>query len=771
MLSDPLVSKAAGILRGSQNELPTKVSLLPFFAAAILLPFESRGAPHCSGLSPCVARLLYWLEVRAAADKSGAHQSSTPLQSAAKRQALVRLVAADAEGQQIAVTEAQVADRLQVRMGASEEHKSSTNLGMAIVPDDTVASVATIVERLQGVEWLPRPDTVIGLRRIMDAAAEGKAASARLHHGCVPSSSAVWYGQEMRENGVDMGALFMAAACIASLSAESLAPVSPAILDTPAAVFSEIRRLLQGTLREDHAQRLNKEVTDQLLRRRSAAMKQQAVAVFESSAPQLDLGLNDLLGKQRENSSSVDLSETTEHLSIVLCGPQGCGKSTLASRLLLELGRIEPHRMQNCKDEADRLGKASCALSFLMDTCRKERERGMSMLVKKECFRVEQRLCSLIDTPGHRDFLKHALNGTSQADVGVLFVPADGQFASSIAKGNHATGELEGQTRLFSRILSVVGVKQLIVLVNKMDSDAVRFDQRRFEEISSELRDCLSKTGWKKGYVILPTSGWHGDNLVHQSSAMPWWQGQTIQVDDTTYCVSTLLDALQIGTKTPRRDIESPLRLPVSGVFKIRGAGDVVTGRMEQGTLQVGDKVRLLAHGGVARVHSIETHHQRLAAGASAGAIVGVCLKGIGRERRIEVGDIMVAERDESLMPARTFTVQAQVLDHPGELKVGYAPLCLMRTSRVQVRLQRIVWKMGRETGGKKMEDPHALKANEMAEVVFQPQEPFCVDTFKNCDGFSRLLFFDAARGSGAACVMIGKVVSKVSQDTLRASV
>jgi len=458
------------------------------------------------------------------------------------------------------------------------------------------------------------------------------------------------------------------------------------------------------------------------------------------------------------------------HLSIVICGHVDSGKSTTTGRLLFELGGIPEREMEKLKAEAERLGKQSFAFAFYMDRQKEERERGVTIACTTKEFFTETWHYTVIDAPGHRDFIKNMITGASQADVALLMVPSDGNFVSAIARGNHKAGEVQGQTRQHARLINLLGVKQLIVGINKMDCDVAKYSEARFTEIKEEMKSMLVKTGWKKDFVeksvpVLPISGWMGDNLLKKSEKMAWWKGQDVLVeqDKTTLHVDTLVDALDKMVRLPERKNDQAMRMPVSGVYKIKGVGDVITGRVEQGVVKPGEEVLFLpthtaanACGG--KVFTCEMHHKRCD-DAKAGDNVGLNVKGLNKDNMPRTGDVMVYKKDGTLKEAGSFHAQVQILDHPGELKVGYTPVCFVRTGRSAVRITALVWKMGKETGGKKAEEPHALKANEMAEVVFAPVQPLVVDTFKNCEGLSRVAIME-----GNGVVMLGKVVKTVEK-------
>jgi len=405
-----------------------------------------------------------------------------------------------------------------------------------------------------------------------------------------------------------------------------------------------------------------------------------------------------------------------------------------------------------------------------MDRQKEERERGVTISCTTKEFFTEKWHYTIIDAPGHRDFIKNMISGAAQADVALLMVPADGNFIVAIQRGNHKAGEVQGQTRQHGRLINLLGVKQLIVGVNKMDCDLAGYKQSRYDEIGQEMTNMLVKIGWKKDFVqksvpVLPISGWCGDNLLKKSDNMNWWKGMDIECPlqkggVETLHIDCLLEALNDMARPPVRPADSAMRLPISGIYKIKGVGDVLAGRVEQGTVKPGEEVVFLpthtsSNACTGKVFTVEMHHKRCDA-ALPGDNVGMNIKGLEKQNMPRTGDVMVYKKDSSLGACANFNAQIQVLDIPGEIKVGYSPIGFVRCGRAACRISGIKWKIGKETGGKKMEEPHSLKSNEMAECTFVPQQPLVVDTFKNCEGLSRIAFLD-----GNGVVMLGKIVTK----------
>ena len=226
------------------------------------------------------------------------------------------------------------------------------------------------------------------------------------------------------------------------------------------------------------------------------------------------------------------------------------GKSTTTGRLLFELGGIPERELEKLKEEANRLGKSSFAFAFYMDTQKEERARGVTISCTTKEFFTEKWHYTIIDAPGHRDFIKNMISGAAQADVCLLMVPADGNFTTAIQKGDHKAGEIQGQTRQHARLINLLGVKQLIIGVNKMDTEtAGPYKQERYKEIADEMKHMLVRVGWKDTFIdasvpIVPISGWMGDNLIKKSENMTWWTGKEVTtLDNRKIMVSALAAA------------------------------------------------------------------------------------------------------------------------------------------------------------------------------------------------------------------------------------
>jgi len=461
-------------------------------------------------------------------------------------------------------------------------------------------------------------------------------------------------------------------------------------------------------------------------------------------------------------SEMTDATDGKPHLSLCTVGHVDSGKSSTVGRLVFELGGLSDRELTKLQEEADRLGKSSFAFAFFMDTSKEERARGVTIACTTKEFHTKNFHYTIVDCPGHKDFIKNMITGSSQADVGLLLVPADGNFTTALQKGNPKEGQHQGQSRAHARLLNLLGIKQLIVGINKMD--AAGYKQERFKEVSDEVQNVLIKVGWKKDFIqnclpIIPYSAMKNDNITDASANMKWWTGtKKKNLEGKEIEVKCIVDALNEFVIQPPRKVDAPLRVPISGIYNIKGVGSILTGLVEQGKFKPKDEVVFLPTHSTANpctgvIFSIEMHHKTLDE-AQAGNNVGISVKGLKKENMPHKGDVMILKSDTSLKLCKNFTAQVQTLDIPNEIKVGYSPVGFVRCGHSACKITKLNWKVGKETGGKKGEDPHSLKSNEMAEVVFEPTQPLIVDTNQSCDGLSRIAFMDG----NAACIL-GKVV------------
>jgi elongation factor 1-alpha len=448
------------------------------------------------------------------------------------------------------------------------------------------------------------------------------------------------------------------------------------------------------------------------------------------------------------------MSQEKEHISLVVCGHVDAGKSTSTGHLIFKLGGISQREMEKLQAEADAQGKSSFAFAYYMDKGKQERERGVTIECTTKEFFTDTYHYTIVDAPGHRDYVKNMITGAGTADVALLLVPAEG-FETAIAKGDRATGEIQGQTRQHARLLGLLGIEKLIVGVNKMD--AVNWNEDRFNEIKEEMTKMIQSAGFKPKQVpFIPYSGFQGENLIDPTDKMPWYKGWSANVTKTEVVNGmTIYDALEKLARPPKRNHEGALRIPINGIYKIKGVGDVITGRIEQGTLNAGETISICPRElNNLKVFSIEMHHKTWPS-AKPGDNVGMNIKGLDKAKMPKVGDVIYVPKQGELKAVKSFIAQVVVQEHPGQLKPGFSPCVYVRTAKSACKMNKINWKMGKKTGNQQLDNPPFLEMGESAEVEFIPQQPIYLESFDTCQGLGRIAIMDSNQ-----LVMLGKVMS-----------
>ncbi|KNC47717.1 elongation factor 1-alpha [Thecamonas trahens ATCC 50062] len=393
------------------------------------------------------------------------------------------------------------------------------------------------------------------------------------------------------------------------------------------------------------------------------------------------------------------------HINIVVIGHVDSGKSTTTGHLIYKCGGIDARQIAKFEQEAGEAGKGSFKYAWVLDKLKSERERGITIDISLWKFETNNYYVTVIDAPGHRDFIKNMITGTSQADCAVLVIDGTrGGFEAGISK--------DGQTREHALLAYTLGVKQLIVAVNKMDADSVQFSQQRFEEIVAEVKSAIKKVGYNpKKVTFVPISGWTGDNMLEPSSNMSWWTGPT------------LLEALD-SIKAPTRATERPLRIPVQDVYVIDGLGTVPVGRVEAGVIQPGMAIQFAPSGAVAECKSVEMHHEQLEAG-NAGDSIGFNVKSLGISD-IERGFVASNANDNPAQEVGSFVAQIIVLNHPLFISTGYMPMIDCHTAHIVCRFDELISKLDKRTGKVVEESPRSIAVGDAALVRLVPLMPMC---------------------------------------------
>jgi elongation factor 1-alpha len=410
------------------------------------------------------------------------------------------------------------------------------------------------------------------------------------------------------------------------------------------------------------------------------------------------------------------------HINLVVIGHVDAGKSTATGHLIYKCGGIDKRTIEKFEKEAAEMGKASFKYAWVLDKLKAERERGITIDIALWKFETAKSVFTIIDAPGHRDFIKNMITGTSQADAAILVIDCTtGGFEAGISK--------DGQTREHALLAYTLGVKQMVVACNKFDDKTVQYSQARYDEVKKEVSAYLKKVGYNPEKVnFVPISGWEGDNMLEKSDKMPWYKGP---------CLIEALD----GLEPPKRPMDKPLRLPLQDVYKIGGIGTVPVGRVETGILKPGDVVTFAPQALTTEVKSVEMHHEALAE-AIPGDNVGFNVKNVA-VKDLRRGNVCSNSKNDPAKEAEDFLAQVIVLNHPGQISNGYAPVVDCHTCHIACKFQNIQTKIDRRSGKELEAEPKAIKSGDAAIVLMKPQKPMCVESFTDYPPLGRFAVRD----------------------------
>ena len=381
-------------------------------------------------------------------------------------------------------------------------------------------------------------------------------------------------------------------------------------------------------------------------------------------------------------------------------------------------------------EESEKTGKGDTfKYAWVMDNIKDERERGITIDLAFQKFETPKYFFTLIDAPGHRDFIKNMITGASEADCAVLVLSAkEGETDTAIAPG--------GQAREHAFLLKTLGVNQLIVAINKMDDS--NFSEDAFKAAKEKGEKLVKSVGYKVDAVpFIPVSGWKGDNLVKKSENMSWYTGKT------------LLEAFDDFT-VAEKPIGKPLRVPIQDVYTITGVGTVPVGRVETGKMKAGDKIVIMPSGAPGEIKSIETHHQEMPT-AEAGDNIGFNLRGV-EKKDIKRGDVM-GTPDSPPNVAKEFRAQIIVIHHPTAIAPGYTPVMHAHTAQVAATITAFEAKINPATGAVEEENPKFLKVGDSAIVKITPVRPTPIESFSEFPEMGRFALRDMGATIAAGIV------------------
>jgi len=420
------------------------------------------------------------------------------------------------------------------------------------------------------------------------------------------------------------------------------------------------------------------------------------------------------------------------NMNVVFVGHVDAGKSTIVGQLLFQSGAVSDQEMKKLKDEAEKNGKAGFEFAYVMDKIKEERARGVTIDLAYKKIITNKWEITVIDAPGHRDFVKNMITGASQADSAFLVIAAP--------------AGVQPQTTEHLWLLRTMGVKNISVAINKMD--AINYDEKKFNEVKENVGKLLKGVGINPETTpFIACSGLKGDNIFKKSENMSWYKGPTIieQLD--------LFPAPESPTKLP-------MRMPVQDVYDITGIGTVPVGKIETGVMKSGMKVKVLpgrtGKGIEGEVKTIEMHHETLPE-ANAGDNVGINIRGVGK-KDIARGDV-ICESANPIPVVEEFLATITVINHPTVLAKGYTPVFHIHTAQVPCQFTELIEKIDPRTGEPTEKNPDFLKNGDTAKVKIKPQGNVCIETQKENPFMSRFAVRDA--GQTVAAGMCTEIVKE----------
>jgi len=425
------------------------------------------------------------------------------------------------------------------------------------------------------------------------------------------------------------------------------------------------------------------------------------------------------------------MAKEKPNMNVVFVGHVDAGKSTVVGRMMFDGGAISEQVMKKLKEEAEKNGKAGFEFAYVMDNIKEERERGVTIDLSYRKLDTEKFAVTIIDAPGHRDFVKNMITGASQADAAFLVISVP--------------GGVQPQTTEHLWLLRTMGVKNLAVIMNKMD--AVEYSEDKYNKVKEDVSKLLQQVGINPQTTpFIAASGLMGDNIVNKSDKMSWYKGPSVreQID--------LFPAPELPTKLP-------MRMPIQDVYEITGIGTVPVGKIETGIMKAGQKVIILpgrsGDGITGEVKTIEAHHENHPE-APAGMNIGVNIRGVGK-KDVARGDV-ICEASNPIPIVEEFVAQIAVINHPTVLAKGYTPVFHIHTAQVPCQFTELIAQIDPRTGEVLKENPDFLKNGDVAKVRIKPQGKLALETTKDNPYMARFAVRDAgATVAAGMCLEITK--------------
>lgn len=404
-------------------------------------------------------------------------------------------------------------------------------------------------------------------------------------------------------------------------------------------------------------------------------------------------------------------------LNVIFIGHIDHGKSTTVGRLMYDTKNLSEQDYRKLQAIAEEKGKSTFAFAYLMDITKEERDRGVTIDVNYKKLDTDKFSFTIIDAPGHQDYVKNMITGTAQSDAAVLVIAAkDGIMA---------------QTKEHAYLAQVMGIKQVVVAINKMDE--INYSEEGFKKLKADVATLFKGKFKDDQYVVIPISAWNGENIVKPSPKMPWYKGPC------------LIEAMN-NFKAAEVLTDKPLRLPIQDVYSIKGVGMVPVGRVETGILRPNDKIIIMPEEIVTQVKSIEEHHEPLPE-ALPGDNIGFNIKNV-EKGAIKRGSVVGHETNPPTV-AEEFTAQIVVLNHPTAITAGYTPVFHIHTAQMSCTIVELIKKVAPTVE----EAPKFLKTGDAAVVRIKPTQPLVCETFKEFPQLGRFAIRDMGKTVAAGVI------------------
>ncbi|MBS3066975.1 translation elongation factor EF-1 subunit alpha [Candidatus Pacearchaeota archaeon] len=412
------------------------------------------------------------------------------------------------------------------------------------------------------------------------------------------------------------------------------------------------------------------------------------------------------------------MAREKSNFNVVFVGHVDAGKSTTVGRLMYDTGKIPEQELTKLKAEAQKHGKAGFEFAYVMDRIKEERERGVTIDLAYQKIITQKYEVTIIDAPGHKDFVKNMITGASQADAGFLVVAAK--------------SGIQPQTKEHLWLMKTMGVSQLAVIINKMDE--VEYKEDRFNKVKEDVANELKMVGYGANITFLAVAGLKGDNVAKKSPNMPWYKGPTV------------LEQFDLFSP-PEQPTNLPLRMAIQDVYEITGIGTVPVGKIETGIMKPGQKIIILpgrtGKGVLGEIRSVEAHHEQLPE-AQAGDNVGVNIRGIGK-KDLARGDV-ICDAAQPATIAEEFVAKIAIINHPTVLAKGYTPVFHVHTAQVPCQFIELIEKYDPKTGQVAQVHPDFLKNGDVAKVRIKPIGNLVIETQTTNPHMARFAVRDAGQ-------------------------